>query len=36
VLPEHLDTEQMDGYQSPYDCGWNACLDDLKRLNPKL
>ncbi len=33
VLPDHLDTKQMDGYQSPYDSGWNACLDELKRLN---
>lgn len=33
VLPERKDTVQMDGYQSPWDAGWNACLDKIKELN---
>lgn len=33
VMPSYLDTKQMDGYQSPYDRGWNACLDEVARLN---
>lgn len=33
VLPEWKDTVQMDGYQSPWDAGWNACLDKVKELN---
>lgn len=34
ALPKYLDTEQMDGYQSPYNRGWNACLDEIAKLGP--
>lgn len=33
VLPDRKDTVQMDGYQSPWDAGWNACLDKVKEMN---
>lgn len=34
ALPARLDTAQMDGYQSPYDRGWNACLDEIAKPGP--
>lgn len=32
TLPEILDTRQMDGYQSPFDSGWNACVRKMEEL----